>query len=175
VRLGAALWTPYKQVAVPSGRVGRWLTCLLDSSSSVPRLFSSSSSWSSVSDSATAMGTHTGSVSPGVPWPGRLSSSNRVSLRAGGAFSTSGGGGDLGAAIQLGSWLWVARAAGFLGRRRRSPQQKSQVVRLTKRRPLWMRARASWRLFISPSSSGAVRLSALKELSSKAKKRFRTC
>lgn len=57
---------------------------------------------------------------------------------------------------------------------RRTLQQKLQAAFLAYCRPLLMRAKASCRLFISPSSSGAERLSALKELSSKAKNRFST-
>ena len=59
--------SPGQEVVLMHMRARVWgLTCLLDSSS-VLRLFSSSSSGSSVSDSAMAMGTHTGSASPGAP------------------------------------------------------------------------------------------------------------
>lgn len=46
---------------------------------------------------------------------------------------------------------------------------------LTKAMPLWMRAIAICKLFVSPSSSFANILSALNELSSRARKRFSTC
>ena len=65
---GDGLSSPSRSEAgSPRQEVGRvWgLTCLLNSPS-VLRLFSSSSG-SSVSDSATAMGTHTGSAAPAAP------------------------------------------------------------------------------------------------------------
>lgn len=46
---------------------------------------------------------------------------------------------------------------------------------LTKAMPFWMRAIAICKLFVSLSSSVAARLSALNELSSRARKRFSTC
>lgn len=51
---------------------------------------------------------------------------------------------------------------------------KTRILALNQAIPFLMRATASWRLLGSPSSSVAARLSALKELSSKAKNRFKT-
>lgn len=51
---------------------------------------------------------------------------------------------------------------------------KTRMLALNQAIPVFMRATASWRLLGSPSSSVAARLSALNELSSKARNRFNT-
>lgn len=69
----------------------------------------------------------------------------------------------------------LSSAFPFFSPRRQALLHLLWMKALTKAMPLWMRAIAICKLFVSLSSSFSASLSALNELSSRARKRFSTC